>query len=346
MTRGAEIEITVADFLHCPLTGKPFVDPVLVTNGKSYALSYERASYLALNDEQKVRCGVADATLVIDNIALKSICANWEVYKDATQVPNELLCPISQGVMFQPVIISTTGHSFQNTEILRWLKDGNTTDPLTGGSVVGGRLIPNANLKACVMWFSRKLDLTPPASPAFKSRSEQPSVPTRSPNVIQFSNVFQRHVTTENAATRIQYFSQIINTRRLRSNYTEALAFFHFYDPKAEMEQKFKDGIVAVNAEKNEKLTDELQDVIKRIANSETFSDLNEELEPYSLELAAKLQFDREWLIGFLAPRSSKSSISHTHQAIAVAWTDAYRENSLNGLTGFLGDSQMNFSTP
>lgn len=46
-------------------------------------------------------------------------------------IPEHYICPITQELMTEPVIISS-GHTFEKSAIVEWFEDGNTINPLTG----------------------------------------------------------------------------------------------------------------------------------------------------------------------------------------------------------------------
>lgn len=56
------------------------------------------------------------------------------------QPPDYMICPISQDLMRDPVLLVGSGHSYERTEIEEWLNRGNLKDPLSGkhGGVVRG----------------------------------------------------------------------------------------------------------------------------------------------------------------------------------------------------------------
>lgn len=51
---------------------------------------------------------------------------------EGSPCPNEYLCPITDLLMREPVLLVETGHSFEKWAIERWFAQGNRTCPLTG----------------------------------------------------------------------------------------------------------------------------------------------------------------------------------------------------------------------
>jgi len=63
----------------------------------------------------------------------------------AVSVPPSFNCPISHGVMHDPVTLSD-GHSYERTEIERWLMTKNTS-PMTGAKLKSKAVVPNHALR-------------------------------------------------------------------------------------------------------------------------------------------------------------------------------------------------------
>ena len=57
----------------------------------------------------------------------------------------ELICPITQSVMSDPVVIQT-GHTFERSAILTWF-ERSSTNPLTGATLADTQLIPNITVR-------------------------------------------------------------------------------------------------------------------------------------------------------------------------------------------------------
>lgn len=66
--------------------------------------------------------------------------------------PNDYRCPISLELMTDPVTVST-GQTYNRASILKWLKDGNMTCPITGERLISTELFPNTALKKLIQKF-------------------------------------------------------------------------------------------------------------------------------------------------------------------------------------------------
>ena len=62
------------------------------------------------------------------------------------EIQEEFLCPITQAVMEDPVVIDT-GRSFERSAILEWFGRGRVTDPMTNEELASTRVVPNVNLR-------------------------------------------------------------------------------------------------------------------------------------------------------------------------------------------------------
>ena len=63
--------------------------------------------------------------------------------------PPEFICPITREIFKDPVILGTTGHTFEREAITDWLRLHNT-DPLTNELLAGSTLAPNFSLAQAV----------------------------------------------------------------------------------------------------------------------------------------------------------------------------------------------------
>lgn len=69
------------------------------------------------------------------------------------EVPEGFICPITQTIMVDPVVLSDTGHSFDREAIQRWLQD-HDTNPNTGIQLqTPYNLVPNYALRASIEQF-------------------------------------------------------------------------------------------------------------------------------------------------------------------------------------------------
>merc|ERR1719445_1468513 len=71
-------------------------------------------------------------------------------------IPEHYICPITQELMNDPVIVSS-GHTFERNAIIEWFDDGNNLNPLTGQSLENNNVKPNYALKEAIKEYQRKL---------------------------------------------------------------------------------------------------------------------------------------------------------------------------------------------
>ena len=71
-------------------------------------------------------------------------------------LPKAFLCPLTDRIMEDPVVIST-GQSFEKKAILVWFGRGRSTDPITGKKLVTKDLVPNINLRLLIQQIPEDL---------------------------------------------------------------------------------------------------------------------------------------------------------------------------------------------
>ena len=73
-----------------------------------------------------------------------------------TVVPNEFLCPISQEIMAEPVIVEGVGQTYEKQEIQKWFRTSQL-DPVSGANIGAQRkLTPNLALKKMIADWNEK----------------------------------------------------------------------------------------------------------------------------------------------------------------------------------------------
>lgn len=64
-------------------------------------------------------------------------------------LPQELLCPITQEFMREPVVASD-GYSYEKSAISKWISTGNTSSPMTNETLTDLNLVPNKTLSLLI----------------------------------------------------------------------------------------------------------------------------------------------------------------------------------------------------
>lgn len=143
-----------------------------------------------------------------------------------TITPTAFICPISQDIMTDPVILIETGATYERREILKWLSNHNT-DPLTNEVLKNKTIIPNRALRTaieesnvllptyCSEIITKVSPPTPPPSPPLNktSRPQQhsyesnqaiarlppsaPIEPSCSPRILSYRDLQQANNTEE-----------------------------------------------------------------------------------------------------------------------------------------------------
>ncbi|XP_077562156.1 WD repeat, SAM and U-box domain-containing protein 1-like isoform X1 [Haemaphysalis longicornis] len=71
-----------------------------------------------------------------------------------TSLPNELLCPITQQTMSDPVV-AADGYSYERNAIQQWLANGKETSPMTGKPLEHKSLVANRTLQLLIQKYLR-----------------------------------------------------------------------------------------------------------------------------------------------------------------------------------------------
>eukprot|EP00877_Chromochloris_zofingiensis_P014187 jgi/Chrzof1/9021/Cz03g33080.t1 len=83
-----------------------------------------------------------------------------------TDMPSDLLCPISYQLFEDPVMLVESGHTYERRSIEEWLVRGNRKDPLSGVQLSNFLLVPNVVVKKLVNdWLAQHPDYKRPESP-------------------------------------------------------------------------------------------------------------------------------------------------------------------------------------
>lgn len=64
--------------------------------------------------------------------------------------PSEYVCPITHEVMYDPVLLVDTGHTYERWAITKWFRKGKRTCPKSGRRVNRPQLVTNWNLKSLI----------------------------------------------------------------------------------------------------------------------------------------------------------------------------------------------------
>ncbi|MED6113689.1 hypothetical protein PIB30_073122 [Stylosanthes scabra] len=104
----------------------------------------------------------------------------------ATNVPDELRCPISLDLMRDPVIVSS-GHTYGRNSIAQWINSGHHTCPKSGQRLIHTALIPNYALKSLVQQWCH--DNNVPVNEPNSSVSEEKSNKKTSNKVLSITSL-------------------------------------------------------------------------------------------------------------------------------------------------------------
>jgi len=106
----------------------------------------ERASESSHNKNPYPKTQTTSESL---NKELDELC---NFYKLKIKFPNEFFCPLTQDIMVNPVTTSS-GHTYEWSEIAQWFKEGNNKDPSTLKVLNNTLLYPNHALRSSINNF-------------------------------------------------------------------------------------------------------------------------------------------------------------------------------------------------
>jgi hypothetical protein len=66
-------------------------------------------------------------------------------------------CPITKGLMRNPVIVNGIGHTYEKTAIESWFNFGNNIEPLSGKKIKNPEFTPNHTLKSQIELYKAEL---------------------------------------------------------------------------------------------------------------------------------------------------------------------------------------------
>lgn len=64
--------------------------------------------------------------------------------------PDQFLCPVSEELMVEPVMLVETGQTYDRTSIEGWFAKGKNTCPLSGRELDAKQLVPNFAVKKII----------------------------------------------------------------------------------------------------------------------------------------------------------------------------------------------------
>lgn len=131
------------------------------------------------------------------------------------QPPQEYLCPISQQIMVNPVVLHETGHSYEAANIGRWL-DMHSTCPVTGQQLHSKQLSSNWALKNIIADWAAVHGIVLPAAPVYTPLlAVSPSPPAMhaasaaaaAPSAMPHTTLSMRHLEVSNSISRESPFA-------------------------------------------------------------------------------------------------------------------------------------------
>ena len=69
------------------------------------------------------------------------------------RLPQDFLCPITQDVMVDPVVLIGDGFAYERSAIAKWLQSGHNTSPMTGAILTTTELVTSHTLRSAIASF-------------------------------------------------------------------------------------------------------------------------------------------------------------------------------------------------
>ncbi|CAN4097689.1 unnamed protein product [Withania somnifera] len=98
-------------------------------------------------------------------------------YSLASDIPDELRCPISLDLIMDPVIVAS-GHTYDRNSITQWINSGHHTCPKSGQRLIHMALIPNYALKSLIQQWCQEnnIPITEPTLTPMDSESSSSKI--------------------------------------------------------------------------------------------------------------------------------------------------------------------------
>ncbi|KAG8264661.1 hypothetical protein J6590_008596 [Homalodisca vitripennis] len=88
--------------------------------------------------------------LIPEDVQLDDLVTAFKM--SSADVPNHMICPITQQVMIDPVICED-GFTYEHDAIRAWMVNGRNTSPITNVPLSSTLVVPNTALRAEIKQF-------------------------------------------------------------------------------------------------------------------------------------------------------------------------------------------------
>lgn len=123
----------------------------------SLAISGDSSIIASGSNDKSVIIWDLTSNLSLDSHIVEMKSAIFKIFQTESNIPLELLCPITNDVMTSPVI-ADDGFTYEKSSILEWFNKGKTTSPMTNEELVTKDFTENTDLKYKIDEFLKKMD--------------------------------------------------------------------------------------------------------------------------------------------------------------------------------------------
>lgn len=123
----------------------------------SLAVSADSSIIASGSNDKSVIIWDLTSNLSIDSHIVEMKSAIFSIFQTETNIPLELLCPITNEIMTNPVI-ADDGFTYERSSILEWFNRGKTSSPMTNEEFTSKALTENTDLKDKIDEFLKKMD--------------------------------------------------------------------------------------------------------------------------------------------------------------------------------------------
>lgn len=306
--------------LRCELSGVVLTDPVIdLTSGKSY----DRSSF----------CEKYPNRAFAKNIALKNIADEWpkiEKYleKKETNEFHDFLCCISQAIYREPLLVPSSGFSYEGSEIQEWLKK-HRNDPICKQPIAENeKLICNVNLKElikeCISRYPAFGQITADGTEAFDSRLSEEARREKIIAVMREKLKMQR---------RFFNFNESLRNDQGRV-YSQSMELFSALHPrgysKVDLLNKFRSGVERFASCNDDELINTLKKIFDIIKTSTSCDELVASLRGQrgffiSSHFVQTFGMNQEEMIQLFSTRIFAPERSSTHKNVALKINEVER---------------------
>lgn len=123
----------------------------------SLAISSDSSIIASGSNDKSVIIWDLTSNLSVDSHIVEMKSVIFSIFQTENNIPLELLCPITNEIMTNPVI-AEDGFTYEKSAISEWFDRGRTFSPMTNEELNQNKLNDNVDLKYKIEEFLKKMD--------------------------------------------------------------------------------------------------------------------------------------------------------------------------------------------